>query len=194
MEIACMLKQLNLLILTIFISFSIHAQDLTKQEIEQWLKASPTISTWLNNNKDALNDEQKIDFLTSSPAEVSAYATTVLKKHGLYNEFSTKLKQHGFTDLNRFFEVQTQLVQAYMAITVERSKLPSSMNQELLDALTELEQTEGLSSEQKTQLKNQMMNMMGQVMKLQDTNKNTADVNAIKPYYDQISKAFEDIQ
>ncbi|WAJ70031.1 hypothetical protein [Catenovulum adriaticum] len=190
-----MLKHfLSTIIISLTFSFVLQAKDLTNQEIENWLSASPEISTWLNKHKAILNSEEKINFLESSPKQVSDYANRVLKKHDLYAPLKANLNQYGFSNLDRFFEVQTQIVQAYMAVSVEQANIPSSMNQELLNALADLEKAEGLTAEQKAQMKKQMTQMMGQVMKMQGSPKNQNDREKITPYLDKISAAFEQFQ
>lgn len=189
-----MLKHLSTIIIGLVLSFAVQAKDLTNQEIENWLKASPAISSWLNKHKAILNSEEQINFLESSPQQVSDYANRVLKKHNLYAPLKANLSQYGFNNLDRFFEVQTQIVQAYMAVSVEQANIPSSMNQELLNALADLEKAEGLTADQKSQMKKQMMQMMGQVMKMQGTPKNQQDRKKITPYLDKISAAFEQFQ
>lgn len=183
-----------ILLSSLIFSLTLQAQDLSNQEIENWLKASPTISKWLNEHKQILESEEKINFLESSPAQISEYASRVLKKHKLYAPLASELKQYGFDNLDRFFEVQTQVVQAFMAVSIEQANIPSSMNQELLSALSEIEQAEGLSAEQKAQMKEQLTQMMGQVMKMQNTPENKGDQQAIKPYLKQIEAAFQQFQ
>ena len=189
-----MLKRIILALSAMLISLCVSAKDLTNQEIENWLKASPSISKWLTAHENILDSEEKINFLESSPANIAAYADRVLKKNNLYVEFKNSVSAYGFNDVNRFFEVQAQIIQAYVAVSIASQNVPSAMNQELLNALAEIEQAEGLSKEQKAQMKEQLTNMMGQVMQLQDTTKNKADQEKIKPYFEQLNNAFESFQ
>ncbi|MCU4676851.1 hypothetical protein N7931_14555 [Catenovulum sp. 2E275] len=186
-----MFKPLMLLISALLISFNLYAKDLSKQEVENWISAAPTISQWLNKHKSILNDEEKIDFLESSPTEISAYASKILKKHNLDKQLKTQLSQYGFNDLNRFFEVQAQVLQAYFAVSMQQANVPTSISEELQQSLKEIDKTEGLTAEQKQQMKDQLMQIMGQVSKMQSASKSTADQATIKPYLDKINSALQ---
>ncbi|WP_149865466.1 hypothetical protein [Catenovulum maritimum] len=182
--------------LVILIGFvcSVNAKDLTSNEVELWLKAAPQVMSWLEQNKSKMASDDKLDFLKSSPQQVAEYATQMLQKHGLYKDFSQLLKQYGIQNQTRFFEIQTQIMQSFIALSAQQA-MPQGINKEMMDALSQLENSDALTDEQKAQMKRQMMNMMGQAMQLEQQAKNsTQDMKVLQPYLIQIKQIFSALE
>lgn len=186
-------KVCQLVVLIGFIC-SANAKDLTSNEVELWLKAAPQVMSWLEQNKSKMASDDKLDFLKSSPQQVAEYATQMLQKHGLYKDFSQLLKQYGIQNQTRFFEIQTQIMQSFIALSAQQA-MPQGINKEMMDALSQLENSDALTDEQKAQMKRQMMNMMGQAMQLEQQAKNsTQDMKVLQPYLIQIKQIFSALE
>lgn len=186
-------KVCQLVVLIGFIC-SANAKDLTSNEVELWLKAAPQVMSWLEQNKSKMASDDKLDFLKSSPQQVAEYATQMLQKHGLYKDFSQLLKQYGIQNQTRFFEIQTQIMQSFIALSAQQA-MPQGINKEMMDALSQLDNSDALTDEQKAQMKRQMMNMMGQAMQLEQQAKNsTQDMKVLQPYLIQIKQIFSALE
>ncbi|MER2491951.1 hypothetical protein [Catenovulum sediminis] len=176
---------------TLLFSICANANELSSQQIEKWLKAAPTVAAWVKQHNEQLHQSGDIDFAKSSPDVVASQAQTALKKLNLYDEFNRMVKQQGYSGVESFFKVQTQVVQSFIAMTMQAANIPDDAQQKLRQSLAEIDATDGLSADQKQMLKQQMLQIMGQLEQVTNSSNLPSEdknIQAIKPYAQQVEK------
>ncbi|EWH10897.1 hypothetical protein DS2_06386 [Catenovulum agarivorans DS-2] len=166
-----------------------YAQNITADQIEQWLKSAPKIASWFNQNHKLLDTTGEIDFTNSAPSEVAAQASAALKQVKLYNQFQNKVQSQGFASVEEFFIVQSEIIQGYMQVAMQSYSISPEIQQELKDSLAELDASEFLTQAQKDQMKEQMLSMFQQLQPQQA--KQTNNQKLISQYADKIQQTLD---
>lgn len=193
MNIPSQLKSLILSLLTtvsLLMSHQAYAADLTASQIELWTKAAPNIAVWFKQHEEKLSATGEIDFANSAPTDVASQASSALKQVKLYNQFENKVKAAGFSSVEQFFVVQSEIIQGYMQVAMQSYSISPEIQQQVKDSLAELDASEFLTQEQKDQMKQQMLSMFQQLQAPSQATE-TAQQKLLRQYADKIKQTLD---
>ncbi len=166
-------------------SFSLSAKPLKEADLINWMQAMPKMEVLFNQHASKLSSS-KIDFNTMKPEQVSSLVTENLKRNDLYDTFSQTLAKNALSP-EAFFETQTKVMQAFMAIS--KNAMPSELELQLAETMNDLENTAGLTQEQKAAMKKQVEMMFGQSQFIKQ--QPDSDMKLILKYQEQIQKMMQ---
>lgn len=136
------MRRINALIITMAIALP--AQALTSAELSGWVTAMPEIKGWLDAHEDRLPEQAATP--GSSMDSVVQQGLEQLRAAGLYNEFDSLVRAKGFTDVERWSGITSEITRAYIA--VEMDKEAASMN-EMQAQLQQVRNMPGMPEEQR---------------------------------------------
>lgn len=119
-------------------------QALTSSELGNWITAMPSIKTWINAHENELPERQPNP--GTDMAAVFKQGIEQLRAAGLYNDFESRVKAGGFSDVERWSQVTTEVTMAYVALEMEKELASSSQMQ---TQLNEIRNMPGLPAEQR---------------------------------------------
>lgn len=111
-----------------------------------------------------------------------------MRGHPVYEKIQAIVRAHGFQSAEQWGEVGDRVVRAFLAVSMDQ-QVPG-MEAEMEKALQELEHSDSLTLEQKTIMRQSMLNSLAQVRSLTDAP--PADIAAVRPRMTELESAFKD--
>lgn len=172
------------LLITVF-SFTLYAADLTRVDVERWIKTHAELQAWLDQHQEQLPDE---DFANTnlSMDELRAKGIQQLRNAGLYNEFNQRVRLAGFKNVEHWALLGQQISLAYMAIGLEENPQARSIFEA---QLRELKTARDIPPEEKAMYEAMLkdsLNVMRQAERISPASK-----AAVRPYQQQLEELFE---
>lgn len=115
-----------------------------------------------------------------------ADSISTMKGHEIYREFETIVASHGFSSPEQWGQVGDRILKAVMALSMGQHA--SGMEQQMEEALRELENNPNLTPEQKQMMKRSMTSGLSQMKSLSDAP--PADIEAVRPHMEKLEQAF----
>ena len=169
-----------LVILLVSVGTSQAAEPLTNDIIERWISSQKELSAWGDEHNEQLNFDDNEGF-PSSAAEMLAPVKTA----GLYSELKGIVSKYGFDNPDKWADASVRIIGAMGAIEIG----DSMQGVDIQAQISEIQNAEGMSPAQKQQMIQMMQQSMG--MMEQMASASDADIAAVKPYMNKISKALE---
>lgn len=113
------MKNLLTFAMTALMSFQVMAADLKSKDVSQWLTAMPALKPWLEQNESKLTANISDP---NNPEVVFEESIPALKKSGLYDELTAKVKELGYSSVEQWTETTQQVTFAWMALEMEQNK------------------------------------------------------------------------
>ncbi|SFX44723.1 hypothetical protein [Marinospirillum alkaliphilum] len=167
------------------LAFNLYASDLTRADVERWIKTHGELQSWLDQHQEQLPDE---DFANTnlSMEELMAKGIQQLRTAGLYNEFNRRVQRAGFSNVEHWAKLGQQISLTYMAIGLEEN--PQALG--MFEAqLRELRSARDIPAEEKAMYEamlNESINMMRQAQRMSSASK-----AAVRPYQRQLEELFD---
>lgn len=176
------MKHLITLAITALMSFQIMAADLTSQDVSQWLKAMPSLKSWLTEHEDDLsaNISDRND-----PEVVFKESIAALKKAGLYEELNSKVKELGYSSVEEWSKITEQVTFAWMSVEMDTNKAQVDAAKAQYKALKENPDIPPAQKEMMEQMMAPALAMIALADKSSD-----ADKAAVKPHQDKLNNYF----
>lgn len=166
------------------------AKELTETELQNWIQSWPEMEAWFVSKENQISQSEQIDMRSSTPEQVAKVAKSALATSGLTSEFSGLAKKYGF-EQDRYFEVQTRVMQAFMGIATQG--IPNDTQNALADAMRQLKESPDLTPEQKELMMEQFKSMAQTTAQLKEQRQApTADQALVKKYQAQLKQVFGD--
>lgn len=159
--------------------------DLQAKDVEQWLKTSPQLQAWLEQQESKLAQAEELDETLDDQAAMQQ-AIAQLKKVGVYDELNKKVNAAGYQDVAQWLVVSQQITMAYLAEVLAEDM---SASQELEQQRQALEAAD-MPAEQKEMLKAMLDSSLAMMNEI--NNIPQADRAAIKPYMLQLKALVDD--
>lgn len=178
------MRFLTALLFTLF-SFTLNAADLTRVDVERWIKTYTELQAWLDQHQDQLPEEEFAN-TNLSMDELRAKGIQQLRDVGLYTEFNRRVQQAGFKNVEHWSLLGQQISLAYIALALEAEPQSRTM---IETQLKELRASRDIPAEEKalyeTMLKDSL-SMMRQAERISPASK-----AAVRPYQQQLEELFE---
>lgn len=171
----------TILVLYFGLLTSLHANTLTEKKIEKWLHLAPKMQALFNQHHTTLSSFS-LDFKQGAPTEIGQKAKHYLEQANLLPTFEAALNKQ-FT-VAEYITVQTQIIQALMEQA--QAQIPNQVERQFAENMLDLEDVEGLTSEQKAMLRQQMESLF-HVTNKQKTN-TSANAKLVAKYQAQIQR------
>ncbi len=170
----------------------VYAEDLTSARVQNFL-ASLTAAQALEPELEAIQDEMEAESMdpnSEMPDFGRIFSSTVENMEGqpVYSRLEDIVQEHGFADLQQWGRIGDRIFQAWMAI--EMQKEAPLAQQEIADALAEIESSPHMTETQKAQMRAMMEGAMGAIESAR--NAPPADLEAIRPHLDELRAFAED--
>ncbi|KPQ30593.1 MAG: Peptidase family M9 N-terminal [Marinobacter excellens HL-55] len=170
----------------LLISPKAFAQNLTEANVRAFLDSLQAAEPVM------MEHEEELEALTdqSDDTDFSAIFSSGLEKmkgHAMYQDLERVAKRHGFSSIKQWAKTGDQIFQAWIALEMDEQR-PSQ--QEMQQALAEIESSPHMTPEQKEQMKAMMgsaMTTMNQASDVPNDNK-----RAVRPFMDELRAMSED--
>jgi coenzyme F420-reducing hydrogenase alpha subunit len=165
------------------------ARDLTEKTVRSFIDSLGAAETLAEDHQDFLDaleaeqDDENMDFST-----VFSSSLKDLKGHAMYGELEKVVKQHGFSSVDQWGETGDRVFRAWFALEMDQQG--GVAQQEMQQALAEIENSPHMTEEQKAQ----MRAMMQSATSAMDTARNApeSDKRAVRPFMDELRALSED--
>ncbi len=164
------------------------ARDLNEQTIRDFVDTLESAES-LEPELDALSEEVLAERQTEQPDFSRVFSDVVASMRGdpLYDDLEDIAQDHGFTDLQAWAGTGDRIFRAWMAIELEQ-EAPTS-DQEIAQALAEIENSPHMTEAQKAQMRAMMENAMSVMESAR--NAPPEDVAAVRPHMDLLREFSE---
>lgn len=184
------IRQCLLALLMSLLTFAAQAQSLSDSTIRAFIASLQDTQTL--QEKYAGTDqwpEPDTKNMESMPDMSRLFSSGVeqMKDYPAFNELEGMVENHGFDSAEEWASVGDRVFHAMMAIEMTESN--PGMNQEMADAMAEIDNNSSLSAEQKAQMKAMMSGAMGMVQTASDAPE--ADVKAVRPHMAELRAAMD---
>lgn len=164
------------------------ARDLNEQTIRDFVDTLEAAES-LEPELDTLSDEVLAERQAEQPDFSRVFSDLVASMRGdpLYDDLEGIAQDHGFTDLQAWAGTGDRIFRAWMAIELEQ-EAPTS-DQEIAQALAEIENSPHMTEAQKAQMRAMMENAMSVMESAR--NAPPEDVAAVRPHMDLLREFSE---
>ncbi len=163
---------LVLFFLSLFVCFSSFAQQpLTRADVQNAIEAYKEFYQ-------EFSQSGKYDYEQMNSAIAQA------KGQQIYNKYISIVKRHGFDDPADWWQTFHRMIQAYTTIKIQEQN--PQMQAQMQQQMAEIQNNPDLSPQQKQQVMQMMQQSMQGVQSYY--NAPAADVEAVKPFTDQIAR------
>ena len=169
-------------IFTLLFSLQSFAADLKSKDVGLWLESMKTLQPWMQQHEEKLQQEMQGQ---TSPEVAFKQTTAMLKKHGLYNEFNSKVKKLGYRDVEHWTQVTQQVTFAWMALEMQQNKAEVEAAKAQYDAM---KNNPNIPAEQKMMME-QMMGQAFAMMRMAEQS-SAADRLAVESHQLALRKHF----
>lgn len=176
-----------LMLACVLIAPKAFAQNLTEANVRAFLDSLQAAEPVLIEHEDEL-DEFEDD---AEPADFSAIFSSGLeqmKGHAVYKDIEKVIKRHGFSSVEQWARTGDQVFQAWVALEMEEQG--PAAQQEMQQALAEIDNNPHMTEEQKVQ----MRAMMGTAMSTMNAARDVPDdtKRAVRPFMDELRAMSDD--
>lgn len=167
------------------LTFSIHAADLTRPDVERWIKTHNSLQSWLDQHQQLLPDEEFAN-TNLSMDELRAKGIQKLRDTGLYPDFNRRVRQAGFNNVEHWSLLGQQISLAYMAIALEENPQSRAMIEEQLQELRSSRDFPAAEKALYEAMLKDSLNMMRQAERISPASK-----AVVRPFQQQLEELFE---
>lgn len=164
------------------------AADLTKKDVERWLKHAPDLQSWVEQQENEFDEDTLPDDIFDQDA-MADYGVQQLKQSGLYEDLNKRVKAAGYKNVEGWIIDSQKISMAYMAITLENEKGEQGTKSEILAQKKELASL-NMPEESKAMMEAMLDGALAMLETVEATN--SADKTAVKPYFKEIGKILGD--
>ena len=177
-----MLKSvINLITATVLVlSCSLANADLTKKDVDLWVKSMKEITPWLEKNEEAL---EKAGVMNPENFSSKDAGTAALKKAGLHGDLEKKVKKYGYNSVGEWVDSTQNISTVYMAIKSEAHQA------EMAAAKAQMQQlmnTPNMDPQQKAMMQQMMNEQMSIFAMLEAVTKKDKDL--VRPHVPELDK------
>lgn len=171
----------------LLISPTAFAQSLTEKTVRSFLdslQAAEPVMMEHEEELEALADQ-------SDDTDFSAIFSSGLeqmKGHAMYQDLESLVKRHGFSSIEQWAKTGDQIFQAWFALEMDEQR--PAAQQEMQQALAEIESSPHMTPEQKEQMKAMMGSAMTTMNQASDVPSETK--RAVRPFMDELRAMSED--
>lgn len=101
------------------ISFQVMAADLTKTDLDRWMKSMPELQSWLATNEEKLTAQISEP---KNPEAIFSESISALKNAGLYDELNSKVKKMGYENVEEWSDISKRITFSWVALDLEANK------------------------------------------------------------------------
>lgn len=177
--IRCVISIPLLLIMTLS-----HAQTLTPSLIDRWIS---TMQQFQDQEVIQEDMDEGSDF-EGGLDDVMAQLAVEIKKS---STAMAVIQKQGFSSANEWADVSTQIYRTFAAIHIDDDGAALAVNEQMQQALRELDSNPHLTADQKAQMRQQMA-AAGKTMASFTDNVSSADKAAVKARLQQLEQLFEE--
>lgn len=180
----------TLLCLFALTPFSAHADTLTDNTVRSFINSLEAMQG-MENQYDDLPDElatQEGDFGMDEMSRIFSSSVENMKGHEVYDDLAEVVRDHGFSSPEQWGETGDRIFRAWSAI--EMGQQSGQMNQEMAEAMEQINNNPNMSEAQKQQ----MREMMGGAQSMMDhaSTAPEADKQAVRPHLEALRSAATD--
>lgn len=178
-----------LCITTLLFAADSYADTLSDRTITNFIASLSELNT-MEEEFEVLTED--LDHSDDAPAmpdfeHIVSSSLREVRGHPAYDKLAGVVKRYGFNTPELWAQVGDRIFRAWMAIEMDTQE--SGTNQEMMDALAELENNPDIPQAQKEQMKAMLG---GTLLAMQQaSNAPQADVNAVRPHVDALREATE---
>lgn len=162
------------------------AGELTDNDVQRWLKAMPTLTSWLEQHDDKLGGDSVMQE-SETMDQVFEKGVEQLRKEGLYDDFNKQAKQQGFASVEEWATVSRDISLAFMAIELQDNPASEAQMQAQLEQLS---QAEGIPAEEKAMMEGMMKASIMMVKAAKQVPAN--NIKIVKAHADEIARQFNE--
>lgn len=181
------MRILTTLILMLVTSFAL-AANLTKNDVERWMKHAPQLQTWIEQQESKFDEEALPDDIFDQDA-MAKYGLQQLKQAGIYDELTKRVKTAGYENIEHWIADSQKISMAYMAITLQNETGGQGTKSELLAQQKELDAM-NMPAESKAMMQAMLDGALAMLESVEATT--AADKAAVKPYFKKIGEILGD--
>lgn len=176
----------------LFLAFPAVAGDLTDDRIKGFVESLTELDELAEryDDLDELEDigEESRDAAEGGDFNPMSMAVREMRGHEIYDDFTSIVKKHGFSDAEDWADAGDRIVRAMMAIEMERQG-HGDMRAEMEEAMREMEQNPNITDAQRQQMRQQMEQAVSGMEAMADAPQ--ADIDAVKPHSAELRSAME---
>lgn len=184
---------LHCLILVIMLVPSVHAEDLSERQVEQFISTLPELRELGEEYRETeAFSEMGSDIQKAAregefrPMEMMVER---LADHEMFSTFTGVISEHGFEDPGEWARTGDRVMRAMMAIQME-SQDTGKMKRQIEAMMERLEKDSSLSADQRKRMKRAMESAMAGMQIV--TEAPEADIEVVRPHRDRLQKAMGD--
>lgn len=178
------MKLLLTFLASILIAFQVMAADLTKTDIDRWMKSMPELQSWIKIH------EAKLTAQISEPENPEAIFTesiSALKNAGLYDELNSKVKKMGYENVEEWSDISKRITFSWVALELEANKAQVDAAKAQYDAIMA---NPDIPAAQKEMMKNMMSS--GFAMTNLASDATTEDKKVVNAHKSELRAFFEE--
>ncbi len=160
------------------------AADLTKADVERWIKHAPELQSWIEQQENEFDEETLPDDIFDQDA-MADYGIKQLKQAGLYDDLNKRVKKAGYANVESWIIDSQKISMAYMAITLENEQGEQGTKSEILAQKKELDALD-MPEESKIMMAAMLDGALAMLKTVEAAN--PADKAAVKAYFTEIGK------
>ena len=166
------------------LAFSVQASELSDKNIKLWIDSMPALQGWLDQHKDKLPEDNVAD-ANFNMEEAFKRGIQDLKNAGLYNEFNSKVKSAGFSNVEQWVGVTQQITMAYTAVMLQQQPDSRAVIEEQLHSIRT---SKHVPAEEKAMLEGMLLASLKMLDAVDAVP--AADKQRIQPYLPQLTEQF----
>lgn len=168
--------------LVMFLVFPVHALD--GPTVDRWMDAMKELNEWGDRQPEAM-DEDMTSMDDPQNLDMQQLMADMARQH---SEVQAILRRHGFDDSNRWAEISGRIFSAFYALQMQAQS--PEMQQQMAEALREIDQSPHLDEAQKAQMRAAMKQQMA-IMAEAVPDVPEGDLQAVRSREDALRALFE---
>lgn len=161
------------------------AADLTTNDVEKWIKESPALQQWVQQNDDQLENVD-IGEETFEADKLIERSIKKLKDAKLYDQLNARVRKAGYKSVEDWVDVSQRISVSYLGVMLETQ---TNTRKEIENQLAQLRSMQ-MPAEQKAMMENMLQSSLNMLTSVEKAT--AADKNAVRPYMQKLTEIYDD--
>jgi hypothetical protein len=170
----------------LMVATSVWADDLSNQEIEQFIASMEKLQT-MDDEFTALEEKDNDESQMPDTNHLVSEGLAQLRGDKLYDKVDSIARDHGFDNAEAWSQTGDRILNAYIAL--QMSSQPGSAQREMDKAMQAINENPQLTPAQKEQMRAMMTQSMATMKSFSEAP--PEDMAAVKPYQKQLNQVME---
>lgn len=162
------------------------AADLTTKEVEKWIKESPALQQWVQQNEEALDEVDDEEEPTFEADKLIERSIKKLKDAKLYDQLNARVRNAGYKSVEDWVDLSQRISVSYLGVMLETQ---TNTRKEIEAQLAQLK-TMKMPAEQKEMMENMLKSSLNMLTSVEKAS--AADKNAVRPYMQKLTEIYDD--